>query len=401
MKLTINSSRKLEVSLLLILISNICFYTTETITIYKVMTLIGILLAATHFFQNCIYKLPVFNCVWWLFVVYFMYFIYGFFFLTAGSFEWDSLLVRLFENLSLYYDIISLLKCDKINVVKLFSLAGIFSALYLFIKEGRIILNGGRRIGDSLSGNVNTVGYNFGFISLLVTWYYSITKQKRCLFIITLFSIIMMLTGSKKAIVLLGLDLLLILYYERHKVGTWIILAGIVLLVGYVVFYIPYFYEILGYRIETMIMTLFSSSSSSSDMYSYSTDMRAMMIKEAFDLFLKKPLFGGGYNSFYANTITQYTYSHCNYTELLCNFGIFGTILYYSQPIGNLIYVLKKRKTRNIEHRNMLIICVFLLVEMLFADWATVVFSGQCLGYMPILFTSAIVGYIRRETKKG
>ncbi|PWX16157.1 hypothetical protein CYK66_10200 [Clostridium perfringens] len=92
----------------------------------------------------------------------------------------------------------SLLEKDTELLVKSFAISGVISMLYLISSEKTNILMGGSRIGDSLSGNVNTVGFNFGIISTVLMW--SICKEKKIykVLVFVLLSIFMLLTGSKK-----------------------------------------------------------------------------------------------------------------------------------------------------------------------------------------------------------
>lgn len=384
-----------SLSLILIVTANICFYTKEMLNYYTIMTISGIIISILVNVKHFSFKIKSTNCILWLVAVYSMYFIYGLLFLSAGTFPWDSLLIRFAENAAIYISIKGLFYERGERILAPFIITGIVSAIYLFTMEKASILSGGMRIGDSLSGNVNTVGFNFGFILLLVTWNYCKFKKKTDGFLLLFFIIIMLLTGSKKALLIIVLDLVMILIYEKEKATTWLWIAIVASIGVYVIFNVSYFYEILGIRIETMLATMIGGRASALGLYSYSTDMREVMLKEAFSLFLTRPVFGGGYNYFFANTTTQYAYSHSNYTELLCSFGIIGTLLYYSKQLANLKYLIRERLYKNSKTRNIGIVCLILMIEMLMVDWATVTFSGQCMGYIPILFTSAALDYLR------
>lgn len=330
------------------------------------------------------------------------YYLYDFFllrilFLQGGKFSWDSFFIRYIENISLYLAISSLFRCRGENIVAPFTIAGIMSIVYLIFKEGTEILSGGVRIGDTLSGNVNTVGFNLGFISLLVTWQYCRNKKKKNLILLGILILFMLLTGSKKALLIVMLDVLLIFLYEKGHASRWLKLIVAITVGAYLIFNVPYFYEILGSRIESMFNTMFGKTSAVLNTYSYSTDMREEMIGEAFRLFLQKPVFGGGYNAFMANTITRYEYSHCNYTEMLSSFGLFGTIIFYSKYVSNIKFILSNRLFKVPKYRNIAFIGILLMIEMIVADWATVTFSGQCLGYLPVVFTCAALEYVRRN----
>ena len=59
-----------------------------------------------------------------------------------------------------------------------------------------------------------------------------------------------------------------------------------------------------------------------------STTQRLQYIQAAIDYWQDKPLFGWGTDAF--RYLNSSSYSHNNYTEVLCNHGLFGFIIYYS-----------------------------------------------------------------------
>lgn len=386
-------------ALILIIIANFCLYTPETINLYMIMTIVGCSVALVSNFKYFSVKIYKSNYVLWITLIYLVFFFYGFCFLQGGKFSWDSFLIRYIENLSLYLAITGLFRSNGEDIIAPFSIAGLIAIIYLIFKEGTEIMSGGIRIGDTLSGNVNTVGFNFGFISLLVTWQYCRKRKKSALALLTVLILFMLLTGSKKALLIVMMDVILIFMYEKGHASRWLKLFLIIIAGIYVIFNVPYFYDILGSRVESMIDTMLGRSSTLLNTYSYSTDMREEMIGEAFKLFLKKPLFGGGFNNFMANTVTRYEYSHCNYAEMLCSFGLFGTIIFYSKYVSNIKYIWENKLYRVEKYRNIAFIVAFLMIEMLIADWATVTFSGQCLGYLPIIFASAALDHVRRNKR--
>lgn len=399
---TKNKSSEFKINafaLILIMVANFCFYTSETINVYMVMTILGCSIALVSNFKYFSFKIYRSNYILWIILIYAVFFFYGFCFLQGGKFSWDTFLIRFIENISLYLAIAGLFRSNGEDIIVPFSIAGIIAIVYLIYKEGAEIITGGIRIGDTLSGNVNTVGFNFGFISLLVTWQYCRKRKKTALALLAVLILFMLLTGSKKALLIVIIDVALIFMYEKGHASRWLKLALIIVIGIYVIFNVPYFYDILGSRVEAMIDTMLGVSSTALNTYSYSTDVREEMIGEAFKLFLEKPIFGGGFNNFMANTSTHYDYSHCNYTEMLCSFGIFGTIIFYSKYVSNIRYILKNKLYKIDNYKNIVFIVAFLMIEMLIADWATVTFSGQCLGYLPIIFASAALDYVRRDKR--
>jgi len=385
-----------EVSLIMILIADICFYTQTTYNIYSLLFAGGILLTFINCFGNFSLVIKTTNAIIWLTFIYALYFLYGFMFLQAGTFDWNGILARYFGNIAIYLSISNLVDVDKKCIIRPFVITGLFTVAYIILTEWNDIISGGLRIGDELSGNVNTVGFNLGFISIVVAWAYCLNRNKIKMIFLLIVMLFMLLTGSKKALIIVLLDFIMIFIYYHKRASTWLKLTLIVIAGFYLIFNVPYFYDILGSRIESMFLTMFIKNDISS-MYSYSTDMREVMIKEGFHMFLRKPIFGGGWNYFAANTITRYDYSHCNYIELLCSFGIFGTLLYYSKQISNTYYIFSRRVFSYAELKDEAILSIILIIEMAFVDWATVTFSGQSAGYVPILLTCVLIDNMRKH----
>ena len=389
--MSLKRSRTIElysIALVMLLIANICFYTQETTHAYRLLSSMGILLSLIVSLRRFSLVIKKHNCILWLTAVYGMLLLYGNFFLRDGVFPQLSLITRFFENIAMYLAIKGIFREDYRKLAPSFIVAGIFSLLYLIAREGAVIAHGGYRIGSSLSGNVNTAGFCFGIISAVVIWSYCMKRDRKKLLLFVILLVFMILSGSKKVTIIIMADLFLILVYRKGKVNTWLILAIGVAAGAYCVFNVPYLYNIMGVRIESMFLTLRYGSSSA--LYSRSTEVREEMLRRAFQLFLQKPIFGGGYNYYKAMTVTRYDYSHCNYTELLCSFGICGTLLFYSKHLSNLA-ILTKGLRRKAGNRDLLLFGLILQLMNLALDWGAVTFSAQSIWYLPVLLSSAAV----------
>lgn len=387
-----------EIALIMILVGDICFYTKETYNAYRLFFLGGIILCFMSFIRYFRPRIKKTSAIIWLTIIYSMYFLYGFYFLQAGVFDWDGILLRYIGNISIFLLLGKIFQDKGSLIVRPFAITGVITIAYIIFSESANIISGGQRIGDTLSGNVNTVGFNLGFISILVTWSYCLYKKGYKVFLIAILMIFMVLTGSKKALLIIILDLLLIFIYNYKKASTWLKIAFVLAVGIYIIFNVPYFYDILGSRVESMFSTMILGKTPT-NLYSYSTDMREYMIREGFHMFQKKPFFGGGWNYFAANTRTHYEYSHCNYVELLCSFGLFGTLLFYSKPLSNLFYIIRQKAIKYDETKDLAILSIALIAEMAVADWATVTFSGQSAGYVPILLSCVLIEAIRTKMR--
>lgn len=141
------------------------------------------------------------------------------------------------------------------------------------------------------------------------------------------------MTGGRKFLIFLFI--LVSGYYllsnQNIKFST-LIFWGIFSVIGvyalyYAVMHVNVFYDAIGYRFDGAIEG--------------EDDQKELMLL-ALDYFRKKPLFGLGVAGYqYLNP--HHCYSHSNYTELLANFGIVGTMLYYSQFIHCIKILLHNR----------------------------------------------------------
>lgn len=408
MKLSFNNPRlNLEIKLhifavLVIMIAEICFYTPELIQLYSLLSLLGMGLSFLLGVSYVTSKIRLDNFILWSVLIYSIYFFYGLFFLQHGVFSISSMGYRFFGGISLFISIGYIIHNNYRYFVTPFVMAGLFSIFYLIYVEGATILAGGIRLGDTLSGNVNTVGYNFGLIGMLVIWRYASEKNRKDLILFLLFTIFMLVTGSKKTLIILLVDISILCWYNRHKVTVWFKPLLILLIVWYLIFNVSYFYSIIGIRIEQMVSTVLSASSITEE-YSYSTDMRERMIVEAWHLFLTKPIFGGGWNYFGANSVLGYEYSHSNFMEMLSSFGLFGTSLYYIKHFYNLKVSIGALKIKNSDNltANFAILSCALVVVCLMIDWAAVTFSAQIVWYLPIIISCILVDSIIKNRVRG
>jgi O-antigen ligase len=393
-KSTASSRIKLDiVALTLLVTAEICFYRIGTLNLYFIMTgfgiVVGLFIAGIRYIHRSvnIRRFPV-----WLIVIYGMFVINGFFRLQIGTFTWDTIFYRFIENLAMYYLFRDIVRENSKKIVGPFLIAGLFSFGYLLMTEGTSFLAGYSRIGNLMSGNVNTVGYNFGLVSMFTMWWYCQEKKWYKLVLFLLFSIVMLLTGSKKVVIILLLDFVLLFMHDRGHAGRWLKFGLAFVALVYLVFNVPVFYEIIGHRIETMISTMLYGNNTA--LYSYSTDVRNRMIEEGFKLFLKKPIFGGGWAYFYANTTTSYTYSHNNYIELLCSFGLVGTLIYYNKHIATLLFSLKSLIKSHFNDRRFYFPFILILATVLL-DFAAISFSAVCVWYIPLICSCVMVEDIK------
>lgn len=207
--------------------------------------------------------------------------------------------------------------------------SGIIASLYILSTSDFSQLT---RFGGEL-GNVNAIGMIIG-ISTTFCFYFIITEKKRTyiFFMVPMLSTIL-LTGSRKSLLFVVMNILLIVYLKNRgnlkSIFKFVVITMAIMLIFYfVTFNVPLFYQIVGVRLENMFNFILGHGTIEGSM-----NTRAFMIDVGVEMFKNKPLTGYGIDNFrilYGNIIGGIgTYSHNNFIELLVDVGIIGFITYY------------------------------------------------------------------------
>lgn len=400
------------VGLTLILFANICLYNERQVYWFIGVGALGIITVVISTMRGKNFILHMGSYPIWLSLIYALFAVYQIFALRAGNSTLDTMIWRYVENLCIYTVILKELRRGKKFDLP-FIIAGILSIIMILrnemsliltiISKNEISLNNAWqfRIGTTLSGNENTVGFAFGVISVVIMWTYCQEhprrKTKMGLFVV--FTLFMLMTGSKKTIFFLMTSVIIYLYFDRGKFSRWIKILLIIGVLLYVIFKVELVYNILGYRIINAIKTMLYGKKTVGAVYSYSTDVRKAMMVEAFQLFKEHPIAGGGYNFFLLKTQNPYSYSHCNYTELLCSFGIIGSLMFYSRHIYQLKYTVKMWMHRKNYRHDIMCLGFMCTMLILLIEIAAVTFSAQSLWYLPITISAACYDYLIENVK--
>lgn len=244
----------------------------------------------------------------------------------------------------------------------------------------------GERIGWSLCGqNPNNVGTLLGIYSMFMIYDFYEKKQRKSLITFILIAIFIVATGSKKALILLMISFLLLLFKDGKLVKKRLIIcAGALAVFLLLCLFVPVLYDLVGRRFLSLLggMGLIDFESD------HSTSLRVMYTNKGIALFQQQPIFGGGFDNFRVNS-GYHTYSHNNYVELLSATGLVGTLLYYFY-YAYIIKLLWKLKTA---FHFMLIL---LICGLLITDVGSVSFSSY-----PMYYTVLFIGFTQCITIKG
>jgi len=267
----------------------------------------------------------------------------------GGSVSWASskqlvitLMVGLFVNLSVLLLLRSSIHCreDVKRTMILLLIAISVNGLYMLIINRHSItgVNTGiqstaNRLGGQNGWNANSIGMlmSIGFI----IYFYLFQTEKRIVFKIlyglacVLATFIALVTGSRKAFVtvIVGAVAYLLFDAKGKRSRNIIIITGVITILYYIVRKIPYFYAIIGWRLDGALALFIGKG-----VVDHSTMIRSQFVEAGIKVFLSHPILGVGIDCFrqYNAAITGYSwYAHNDYVEILADLGIVGFLIYY------------------------------------------------------------------------
>jgi len=197
---------------------------------------------------------------------------------------------------------------------------------------------------------------------------------------------IIVLTISKKAIILAPLMIILSFSFKNLKIKN-IIIFLILIVVGSKLLLVYGDIEqlnslsiLLEKRFNGMVNMINGHAGDAS------SRERAFLIKEGFNIFSQDPIFGIGLNNARYFLVK---YTHNNYLELLIGVGIVGTVLFYS------IYILTIRVVYNMPSIKIKRYFVVMILIILLLDMATVTYYTK-----PVLFTVLYMFFVAQKEEE-
>jgi len=237
--------------------------------------------------------------------------------------------------------------------------------------------------------NANAIGMELTFNVFFIYYLYrnkmgnGTLKQLYLIGCTFLFVFVILMTGSRKALFLLVLPILLYYMLAAKKSNTLqklTVAATALLLIYLVIMTIEPVYNVLGIRVERLLESLGGAAEDGS--IASRRALRDMGLR----WFIERPFFGYGMNTFepMCGQVTgQYWYSHNNYVEILVGTGIVGLITYYWYYIWMFMKSVRK------QYRNYAV-GVSLLIPIFFSETGLVSYKTFILQYILMIITAYI-----------
>ena len=305
------------------------------------------LLGASTVFYFVVFEKPKINKL--MFII-FSFVIFSFFGTAIYSrvFEkWRTLILMFVAMLIIYYAFVAI---NNVRLsMRILVVAFLLFSIYFVVHYRNIFLNFKNidlsflRVGsDNFFDNINTIGFYFS-IGFALSFYLALMFKKRIelLFFLpmVIFFVLGMLTGSRSFIMTVAVGILFVLFIKlRHKKILFVAVAAGLVGLFFVIINIPTF-SFLKEQFNRTISTLFGIGEAKTDT---STVQRVVWPQYGWYLGGKNMLIGYGCDGFKVFSGVE-TYSHNNYSEVACNFGVVGFILYFSAFITPLFFVYKSK----------------------------------------------------------
>lgn len=310
----------------------------------------------------------------------------------------EAIIIALFETVIVFYCILEYVKDEQrlIRFAEIFANSMVVLAISYYITSP-INTWGTETMGTWLNIWRNAAGYYFGFAAIMIVYIFFNKKREKQLMIKALLLMVAAIgTGSRKIFLLAAVAVLVYVvlqpgFQKRIKyVFCAAILAALTLVV---LFKIPAIRDMYAERLILLLQGVDSSDSS--------TVVRTMLRGQAFELFLNNPIIGNGLEgfriwmgeqtSFLNRWAMSATYSHCNYTELLANFGIVGFLLYYFLSFRQVLKGMKYRSNPLIQ------LGIIIIVDCIVLDIGTVSYYYKYCLYILLIGIACIKVGIKSE----
>lgn len=281
---------------------------------------------------------------------------------------------RLTQNLILAYFMIINVETreDFRRVQNIFILSSVYLGLRILVSVPTSEIFSSFLGSEDITGhNVNSVAFYYAItLIILIDRIYS-ERQLRSLIPFAFIGFMLLLTSSRKAVLMVILAVFLTIFLDRGKKHKFLKLFGAALIIAviiYIVFTNDNLYHAIGRRFDSMLSFLENTK------VDKSLSERRFFRKYALELFYRNAFVGVGLNNFsnyLGNVFTRSTYAHNNWLEILSCLGIVGFVTYY-WFYAYLVLKFRRQLKCAVKYVSpflTMIICIF------FSEYAMVVYS--------------------------
>ena len=171
-----------------------------------------------------------------------------------------------------------------------------------------------------------------------------------------------LLTGSRKGMAMLVLIPAAYLLWRdrRHLRRNLLVLAALLIALAAAVLCIPSLYQVIGVRFVELFRTVFGGAETEGSYLE-----RMSLLRQAWAMFLERPLTGWGLDCYRFNGVTRVTYSHNNPLELLVSGGLPALLLYYGPLLYALVQAVRRAGRHNAVRFVVALTACFLIADVL------------------------------------
>ncbi len=254
------------------------------------------------------------------------------------------------------------------------------------ITQGRL---GG---GTEINSNMLAILCVYGFVLTMYLRKVGKVSQISNWVRIGFYVLVILLTGSRKGLLMVVLSLMVVRFtQERRQLLKNLLVIGCSVVVFYLlIMNVPVLYNIIGVRVENLLMTLSGEGSTEA-----SLEDRQRLVDTGLEHIRKNPWLGYGYDCFKMISgigpngkvpVGQMGfYSHNNYIELLFGGGIIGFTLYYFPVLWLLLKLM-----RNLRKGTSMPYLLAMMLSMLAVEYARVTYYARVDAYI----TAVILGCV-------
>lgn len=248
-------------------------------------------------------------------------------------------------------------------------------------------------LGMEISLNSNAIAMMSSYVFLMYAYHWLCYKKNTDIMRGLWFALIVLLTGSRKGLLIIILGLIvLIQLMEPKKILKNLFIFTIAGIFFYnLILKVPQLYDVIGYRIEAMAQLIEGESYNEASLVS-----RVSYVELGWDMYRRRPWTGYGLDCFRLFRKAYGTYSHNNYIEMLVSGGNIAFLLYY---LPHIIFIFKgllsKRQKNDITN---LVLAISILI--LVSDYGVVSYFDRSILTLQI-FGFAQLHYLKYAKSSG